>query len=350
MTGTWVTSPLNLHFQFAHRFEVAGDEADVTDLFGTARVVNYPTFDVGLGLFPDAMAGVRYSSNSRIARQVNEWQPYVKYAFLRGSGDGEVSLSMTGAWNGATQSVDGELAAQTRFGPVLLLGAVRGFTDAFALPSGADDEALALAGGAGVRLNRYVTLAADVSDIVAGIDVPGDDGASDPHAAWSAGLQIGIPATPHTLSLQATNVYSGTLEGSSTGDPDAIFWGFEFTVPFSGFARWGELFGGDEGRAAPGGGAAEARPAPTGDVVEIEMSDLAFGPGEIEIEPGTTVRWVNRDPVVHNTTSEDDLWDSPLLGPGETWTRTFEETGRYTYTCTPHPFMEGTIIVTQNGR
>lgn len=350
MTGTWVTSPLNLHFQFAHRFEVVGDETDVTDLFGAASIVNYPTFDVGLGLFSDAMAGVRYSSNSRIARQVNEWQPYLKYAFLRGTGDGDLSLALTGAWNGATQSVDGELAAQTRFGPVLLLGAVRGFTDAFALPSGAEDEALALAGGAGIRLNRYVTLAADLSDVVAGIEVPGDDEASDPHTAWSAGLQVGIPATPHTLSLQATNVYSGTLEGSSTGDTDAIFWGFEFTVPFSGFARWGELFGGDDGRAGPAAGAGEAPAAEATNVVEIEMSDLAFGPGEIEIEPGTTVRWVNRDPVAHNTTSDQDLWESPLIGPGETWSRTFEEPGSYDFHCTPHPFMEGTIIVTPNRR
>lgn len=349
MTGTWVTSPLNLHFQFAHRFEVVGADADVTDLFGDAVVVNYPTFDVGLGLFSGAMTGVRYSSNSRIARQVNEWQPYLKYAFLRGAGDGELSLSITGAWNGATQSVDGELAAQTRFGPILLLGAVRGFTDAFALPAEADDEAVALAGGAGIRLNRYVTLAADISDVVAGVDVPGDEAASDPHTAWSAGLQIGIPATPHTLSIQATNVYSGTLEGSSTGDPDAVFWGFEFTVPFSGFARWEELFGGDEGDSGSAEGR-EARPAETGDVVEIEISDLEFGTPELRIAPGTTVRWINEDPVAHNTTSDEGLWSSPLIGPSETWSRTFEEPGTYPYHCTPHPFMKGTIIVTERER
>ena len=347
LTGTWVASPLHLHFQFAHRFRVVGGEADVTDIFGDGKIVNYPTFDIGLGLFPDAMAGFRYSSNSVVAGQVNEWQPYLKYALLSGSGDGDLSLAATAAWNGANQSLDGELTARTRWGPVFLLGAVRGFTDAFDLPPGAEDEALALAGGAGIRLNRYVTLAGDVADVVAGATVPGADGGSDLPAAWSAGLQIAIPATPHTLSLQATNVYSGTLEGASTGDGDAVFWGFEFTVPFTGFARWGELFGEEDERSEPAPRTRERAPAAGNEVVVIEISDLSFGPAEVRVPAGATLRWINRDPVAHTSTSDDGVWDSSLLDPGESWSRTFHEPGRYAYHCTPHPFMEGVVIVTE---
>lgn len=347
LVGPWVTSSWNLHFSFAHRFEVVGEDADVSDLFGDGSVVNYPTFDLALGLPAHLMTGVRYSSNSVPVGGSNEWQPYLKWAPVRGAGDGEVSLAATAAWNGAAQSVDGEITARTSAGPVYLIGAVRGYSDVFDRPAGADDEALGVAGGVGLRLGRYVALAADASDLVAGPDAP---------AAWSAGLQVGIPYTPHTLSLQATNVYSGTLQGTATGDRSTVFWGFEFTVPFSGFARWGEVFGGGTGGEGGGApqrapeGAPDERPAAAGpaagrEVVEISVSNFSFGEGTVRVRPGTTVRWVNEDPVAHTSTADDGLWDSALIGPSESFSRTFREPGRYPYHCTPHRFMKAEIVV-----
>jgi plastocyanin len=340
LSGAWVSSPGTLNFQFAHRFEMAGDDADISDIFGgDGKIVNYPTFDLSVGLFDGAMAGFRYSSNSPGARLINEWQPYVKFAPLRGAGDGLFSLAVTGAWNGAKQSLDGELAAETRAGPVLLSGAVRGFSDIYDFPDGVDDEALALAGGIGVKVNRYVTIAADVADLVAGPE--GD-------VAWSAGLNLGIPFTPHTLSIMATNVTSGTLAGVSAGSgtfvPEgfgaSVFWGFEFTVPFSGFARWGKIFKPDELRSPEA-----LQESPGKRVVEVEMSQLAFRDKEIRIPAGTTVRWVNKDPVGHTATSDDGDWGSALIGPGETWEHTFDAVGEFPYHCVPHPFMKGVVVV-----
>jgi plastocyanin len=340
LSGAWVSSPGTLNFQFAHRFEMAGDDADISDIFGgDGKIVNYPTFDLSLGLFEGAMAGFRYSSNSPGARLINEWQPYVKYAPVRGIGEGLFSLAVTGAWNGANQSVDGELAAETRVGPLLLSGAVRGFSDIYDLPDGVDDEALALAGGIGIKVNRYVTLAADIADLVAGPE--GD-------VAWSAGLNLGIPFTPHTLSIMATNVTSGTLAGVSAGSgtfvPEgfgaSIFWGFEFTVPFSGFARWGEIFDPDELRSLQ-----TLQDAQGKRVVEVKISQLAFRDKEIRIPAATTVRWVNKDPVGHTATSDDGGWGSALIGPGETWEHTFDAVGEFPYHCIPHPFMKGVVVV-----
>lgn len=334
--GTWVTNPWNFHFQFSHRFRVLGQDADVGDIFTSGVVQNYPTFDLGLGLFEGAMAGVEYSTNSRVAGGVNEWQPFVKAAPLRGGGPARASLSLKAAYNGASKSADGELAAELRPGPVILTGALRGFSDGLDGLRSADREgeaALAAAAGAGIRVNRYVTLAADVADLVAGPSGP---------AAWSAGLHIGIPYTPHTLSLQATNVTSGTLQGTSVGDSTAVYWGFEFTVPFSGFARWGKIFGGE---GPEPGRRPEAEVRPEDRVVEVEISDFAFGRAELRVPAGAVVRWVNRDPVAHTATSDEGAWDSGLVGPGETWSRRFEEPGRYSYHCTPHPFMTGTVVV-----
>lgn len=333
LEGTWVTSHRNLHFTFSHRFEVVGGDVDVSDIFGDAKIVNYPTFAFTYGLLDDVNLGFRYSSNSTIAGGPNEWQPYVKWAPLRPSGGRGLSLAATAAWNGAAESLDGELGAQADLGRLGLLGAVRGFTDAFDPAAGSAEGALAIGGGALVRLTRHLSLAADVTELVTG---------TDGETAWSAGVQVGIPYTPHTLSLLATNVTSGTLQGASSGAPGSVFWGFEFTVPFSGFARWGDVLEPiDAGRHPPRGAVDAAGRA----VVEVDIANFSFGGDEMRVPVGTTVRWVNRDPVGHTVTPDEGDWGSPLIGPGEVFEHTFSEPGRYPYHCIPHPYMESSVVV-----
>lgn len=333
LEGTWVTSHRNLHFTFSHRFEVVGGDVDVSDIFGDAKIVNYPTFAFTYGLVDDVNLGFRYSSNSLIAGGPNEWQPYLKWAPLRASGGRDVSVAVTAAWNGAAESLDGELGVQADMGRLGLLGAVRGFSNAFDPASGSDEGALAIGGGALLRLTRHVSLAADVTEMVAG---------PDGEMAWSAGLQIGVPYTPHTLSLLATNVTSGTLQGASRGTSDAVYWGFEFTVPFSGIARWGDVLEPLDTEGQPPRGALdEAGRA----VVEIDIANFSFGGDEMRVPVGTTVRWVNRDPVGHTVTPDDGDWGSPLIGPGEVFEHTFSEPGRYPYHCIPHPYMQSSVVV-----
>jgi plastocyanin len=289
------------------------------------------------------MAGVRYSSRSLVATgQPNEWQPYLRWSPVAARGDPRAAISATGAWNAPNESFDGELSGQLHLGPVFALGAVRGFSKLYGDLADDPGGALGLAGGLGVRLNRYVTLAGDVADVVSGGEI---DGAS-PGVGWSAGLHLGLPFTPHTFSIMATNVSSGTLQGASgipAGFPDEVYWGFEFTVPFSGFARWGRIFDpdGDADDAA-----ARTALAAGDSVVEIEIRGLSFARRRVEVPAGTTVRWVNRDPIAHTSTSDDDIWGSRAIGPGETFERTFGETGEFGYHCIPHPFMRGTIVVT----
>jgi plastocyanin len=329
--GTWVTSPWTVYFQFAHRFEIAGD-ATIGDIFTDGKVVNYPTFELDIGLFSGSMVGVRYSSNSLVQSNFNEWQPFLKWAPIRGVGNGAPSLSVLGAYNGASKSFDAEVSGETRFGPAQILGAVRGFTNPYNVPDSVDNASLALAGGLGFRITRYLQIGGDVGGIVAGLDgVP---------AAWSAQLGIGIPFTPHTFSLVATNVASGTLQGVSAGVKGAVFWGFEFTVPFSGFARWGKIFKPEEVAKE------DFELPPGGAVVEVQISRFSFGPSELRVPPGTTVRWINKDPVVHTSTSDADVWGSPALAPGESFSFTFEELGTYPYHCIPHPVMKAMIVVT----
>ncbi len=96
-----------------------------------------------------------------------------------------------------------------------------------------------------------------------------------------------------------------------------------------------------------------ARPAiPTAEAqqITVEMRSIAFNPRMITITPGTTVVWVNQDPVAHTVTADDGSFDSGLIQPGGMYQRTFNQPGTYPYYCRPHGGpggrgMSGVIVV-----
>lgn len=109
--------------------------------------------------------------------------------------------------------------------------------------------------------------------------------------------------------------------------------------------------GGDDDDAAPEPAdstapASETVPEePGAEAAQVDMVDISFAPADVTVSVGTTVVWTNQDGVDHTTTSNDGVWDSGVLGPGESFEFTFEEPGTYTYLCEIHPAMQGTIIV-----
>jgi plastocyanin len=84
-----------------------------------------------------------------------------------------------------------------------------------------------------------------------------------------------------------------------------------------------------------------------GDSVTVEMKDIRFDPKGIKVKPGTTVTWVNNDPVVHNVRQVQSVFLSEdVMDPGALSTFTFGEPGTYRYVCTLHePNMNGVVIV-----
>lgn len=325
--GTWIPAPWHLHFTFNHRFKAAGG-----DVFDGGKVTNWPSFGLGLGLWRPASAGVRYTSRPQVGERPNEWFPYLKVLPYSAPGE-RFAISVLGGYDTGIESWDGELSAQVRLWRFRLLAAARGFSKALAT----DDAGLALAGGVNLRLNRYLSLAGDVADLVAGPDLK---------AGWSAGLQVAIPFTPHTLSIQVTNTRSTLLQAASFSLDNALVYGFEFTVPFSGFARWGRIFKpGAQGVQGAQGAQGQVPGAAGERVVRIDVRSYTFGDGRITIPAGTTVRWENGDAVAHTVTADDGSWGSLLIEPGGMFERTFDEPGGYTYHCVPHPFMKGVIVV-----
>lgn len=75
----------------------------------------------------------------------------------------------------------------------------------------------------------------------------------------------------------------------------------------------------------------------------VSIKDSRFVPETISIKAGDTVSWTNEDRVGHTVTGRG--FDSGLLKKGQHWLHIFTEKGIYEYTCTPHPWMKGKIIV-----
>jgi plastocyanin len=79
----------------------------------------------------------------------------------------------------------------------------------------------------------------------------------------------------------------------------------------------------------------------------VQIIDYNFTPPRITIEAGNTVTFTNSGSQPHNAAGADmGGWDTGILMGGDTATVTFNRPGTYFYTCTPHPFMIGQIIVT----
>jgi plastocyanin len=71
------------------------------------------------------------------------------------------------------------------------------------------------------------------------------------------------------------------------------------------------------------------------DTVIVDVKSNVFSPKEVTVKAGDTVRWTF-DQGVHTTTSSDGLWDSGVLGVGNTFEHTFNDLGDFAYVCTLH--------------
>ena len=384
VTGGWVGAPGALHFNFLHRFSSGSAPA--------RKVTSSPTFLVAAGLPWNTLVGFNYATNSDLApRYPNEYELLARWAPLSRDGGFLADVGVQGSYNVAAQSADAELSLARAIGPVRIIGAGRILADAL----GGGESKLAAAGGAVLRLGRFVAIAGDYASMI--------DRPRGAKPAWGAALQLAIPYSPHTFSIQATNANTATLQGSSVGH-DEVRYGFEFTIPVTlgrYFGRRARTAQRDtivriavdsaavesadtvahampavEGPAeqptpapspvptdttrrtvtadsappaaatTPSRAAAQpSRPRPRPTVARAAMKQLVFTPKRIEIAAGSTVAWRNDDPLPHTVTADDGRWTSGIIEPGATWRRRFDRPGTYAFHCDPHPFMKGVVVV-----
>jgi plastocyanin len=317
--GTWVPDPGVVQFDFVHRFHVFGAPSHA--------VSNYPTFTLATGVAKNVGLGAVFGTKSmagigRGANSSNETQLFARWrAWGAPEGSAGLHVSITPAYNLLAKSVDGELAVDWTAGPLTLEGAARYAQK----PLGATGSRAALGGGFVARVNRYVAVSADVGAFQ-GLSVL---------AAWSAGVQIVIPGSPHTFAFEMSNAATNSIQGNSIGLGQRLY-GFEFTIPFR-LKRFGQLF-----HPAP----AVAAQAPAGSTIgaDVTVRGFHFLADTITISAGQAVRWTNTDPIAHTITF-DNGESSPLIPQDGGYARRFDQPGTYTYHCTPHPYMKGVVVV-----
>jgi plastocyanin len=86
-------------------------------------------------------------------------------------------------------------------------------------------------------------------------------------------------------------------------------------------------------------------PQPT--ISEVKIDNFSFTPATLTVPAGTTVTWTNRDDIPHTVVSGDDpkAFKSKVMDTDEKFSYTFTKAGTFTYFCSVHPKMTGTVVV-----
>jgi plastocyanin len=140
------------------------------------------------------------------------------------------------------------------------------------------------------------------------------------------------------------------------------------TDPGGGSAGQGDSAdkGKPEGSDMQGGNpepvAAEAAPAPAGNAsaasapiahksasASVTMGDFFFSPKSVTVAVGDTVTWRNNGDAPHNATADDGSFQTPDLNKGQSASETFNRSGTFSYICTIHPQMTGSVRVLSSG-
>lgn len=81
----------------------------------------------------------------------------------------------------------------------------------------------------------------------------------------------------------------------------------------------------------------------------VTIQNMSFSPASITVKKGDTITWTNQDAVGHNVTETDGKTgpNSSTLNQGKTYSFTFNEIGTFSYNCSLHPYMTGSVTVTQ---
>ncbi|MDD5190694.1 MAG: cupredoxin family copper-binding protein [Dehalococcoidales bacterium] len=85
--------------------------------------------------------------------------------------------------------------------------------------------------------------------------------------------------------------------------------------------------------------------ASTGAGNTVSISNFSFVPGILTVNVGTTVTWTNNDSTTHTVTSDSGVFDSGSIAIGKTYSYTFSTAGTFSYHCSIHPSMKGSVKV-----
>lgn len=89
-----------------------------------------------------------------------------------------------------------------------------------------------------------------------------------------------------------------------------------------------------------------APPASNNEGVTVDIKNFSFNPSTLTVKTGTKVTWTNNDGAPHTIVSDsNNLFSSPTLFSGQSFSFIFTNSGGTNYHCGIHPTMKGKIIV-----
>jgi plastocyanin len=99
--------------------------------------------------------------------------------------------------------------------------------------------------------------------------------------------------------------------------------------------------------ALPAVATAQGDAVPAG-IAEGSATDINSWNFAAQVPVGGTITWTNMGSQAHTVTAGDGSFDSGLVNPGDSATIEFDTPGIYAYQCSPHPWMKGTVVVSDD--
>jgi plastocyanin len=93
---------------------------------------------------------------------------------------------------------------------------------------------------------------------------------------------------------------------------------------------------------------AGASTAPLSGHVKIDISNFMYSPTVLTVKVGSTITVTNTDEAEHTATSDTEgAFDTGTLNKGQSMSFKVNKVGTFSYHCSFHAFMHGTIKVVQ---
>jgi plastocyanin len=81
-----------------------------------------------------------------------------------------------------------------------------------------------------------------------------------------------------------------------------------------------------------------------GKLHQVTIEGMKFVPESLEVAPGDTVTWSNKDFVPHTVSAGKSIESGTIEGSGS-WKYVAKQKGRFDYVCRFHPGMRATLVV-----
>jgi plastocyanin len=95
------------------------------------------------------------------------------------------------------------------------------------------------------------------------------------------------------------------------------------------------------GTTSSAGGASTA----SGKAVTIDVKNFSFNPQKVVVSTGTAVTWKFEDSAQHTVKADNGAFSSTPLSNNQTYSFTFNTAGTYSYICSIHQYMTGSVVV-----